>query len=183
MNMTERTTKNKPIEAISIYFNKMKGASRKDTGFDYVDSLISAAGVFIAVGVICLLAFSFHYSVIMGPLGATCVLVFVAHKGPLSQPRQIIGGHILSSIAGLSIWSIFGKDLFILTITLVVVLIIMAFTKTMHPPAAASALVAVNFETGWGVLFPVVIGVFLIVFISMVYNNLFPKRQYPQYWL
>lgn len=183
MNTIERPTKNKTIEAAIVYFNKMKGASRRDTGFDYIDSLISAAGVFIAVGVIFLLAFSFQYPMVIGPLGATCVLVFVAHKGPLSQPRQIIGGHLLSVLAGLTIWSIFGKSLFILTITLVIVLIIMSFTKTMHPPAAASALVTVNFETGWGILLPIVIGVFLIVFISMLYNNLFPKRQYPQYWL
>ena len=148
--LEEKTNKTKSYEAVSLYFNKMKGATRSQLGFDYIDSLISAVGVFLAVSVICLMAFSFQYPMVIGPLGASCVLAFVAHKGPLSQPRQIIGGHILSTIAGLSIWSIFGKSLFILTITLVVVLLLCHFTNTMHPPAAASALVAVNFETGWG---------------------------------
>ena len=144
MQKTEKALKSAPapIEGINVYFNKMKGVSRSQSGFDYLDSLISAVGVFLAVSVIVLMAFSFQYPMVIGPLGASCVLAFVAHKGPLSQPPQIIGGHILSTIAGLSIWSIFGKSLFILTITLVVVLIIMSLTKTMPPPAAASALVA-----------------------------------------
>ena len=119
----------------------------------------------------------------MGPLGASCVLIFAAHSGPLSQPRQVIGGHILSTTIGLVIWSIFGKSLSIIVITLVIVLIVMSLTKTIHPPAAASALVAINFETGWGYLIPIVIGTLFIVFIAMIYNNLFPKRQYPKHWL
>ena len=119
----------------------------------------------------------------MGPLGASCILVFAAHNGPLSQPRQVIGGHILSTVTGLIIWSIFGKSLFIIIISLVVVLILMSLTKTIHPPAAASALVAINFETGWGYLVPIVIGVSFIIVISLLYNNLFSKRKYPKHWL
>lgn len=126
--LEEKTNKTRPHEAVTLYFNKMKGATRSQAGFDYIDSLISAVGVFLAVSVVCFMAFSIHYP-------------------------------------------------------MVIVLMIMSITKTMHPPAAASALVAVNFETGWGILLPIVIGVIFIVFISMFYNNLFPKRQYPQYWI
>ena len=171
------------LEGLSVYLNKMKGVSRQETRFDYIDSLISATGVFLSISIICFLAVFFHYPMAMGPLGASCILVFAAHNGPLSQPRQVIGGYILSTVIGLIIWSIFGKSLFIITISLAVVLIVMSLTKTIHPPAAASALVAINFETGWGYLIPIVIGIFLLVFISMLYNNLFPKRQYPRHWL
>ncbi len=118
----------------------------------------------------------------MGPLGASCILVFAAHSGPLSQPRQVIGGHILSTTIGLIAWSIFGKSIVIIVITITIVLILMSLTKTVHPPAAASALVAINFEPGWGYLIPITIGIVLIVLISMLYNNLFPKRQYPKHW-
>ncbi len=186
MNIFEKSNENiktQSVEGLSVYLNKMKGEAREETRFDYIDALISATGVFLAVSIICFLAVSFSYPMAMGPLGASCVLVFAAHNGPLSQPRQVIGGHILSTVTGLIIWSVFGKSLFIITVSLVVVLILMSFTKTIHPPAAASALVAINFETGWGYLIPIVIGVFLLVFISMLYNNLFPKRQYPKHWL
>lgn len=186
MNILEKSNKNiksQSLEGLSVYLNKMKGVARKETRFDYIDSLISATGVFLAVSIICYLAVSFGYPMAMGPLGASCILVFAAHSGPLSQPRQVIGGHILSTITGLAIWSIFGKSLSIIVITLVIVLILMSLTKTIHPPAAASALVAVNFETGWGYLITIVIGSFFIVLISLLYNNLFSKRQYPKHWL
>lgn len=186
MNLLEQSnekTKSKVSKFLSIYFNKMKGVTRKETRVDYIDSLVSATGVLLAVSIICFLAVSFGFPMAMGPLGASCILVFAAHNGPLSQPRQVIGGHILCTTLGIIIWSIFGKSIFIIVITLTCVLILMSLTKTIHPPAAASALVAINFEPGWGYLIPIVIGIHLIVLISMLYNNLFPKRQYPTHWL
>ena len=175
--------KSQSFERVFNYLNKMKGESRSETRFDYRDSLISATGVFLAVSTIGLLAVFFRYPMAIGPLAASCVLVFIAHSGPLSQPRQVIGGHILSTVAGLMIWSIFGKSLMIIVISLVIILILMLFTNTSHPPAAASALVAINFETGWGYLIPIIIGACLLVLISILYNNLFSKRQYPKHWL
>ncbi|WP_338472397.1 HPP family protein [Niallia sp. XMNu-256] len=186
MNSLEKSNteiKSRSFEGVSNYLNKMKGESRSEVKFDYIDSLISATGVFLAVSIICLLAVYFNYPMVIGPLGASCVLVFIAHSGPLSQPRQVIGGHILSTITGLLIWSIFGKSLFIIMISLVVVLILMSLTNTIHPPAAASALVAINFETGWGYLIPIIIGVLFLVLLAILYNNLFHNRQYPKYWL
>lgn len=186
MNLLEQSNnkiKNTFSENLSVYLNKMKGEARKETTISYVDALVSATGVLLAVSFICFLAVFYHYPMAMGPLAASCILVFAAHSGPLSQPRPIIGGHILSTTIGLISWSIFGKSIPIIIITLTIVLILMSLTKTIHPPAAASALVAINFETGWGYLIPITIGALLIVIISILYNNLFPKRQYPKHWL
>ena len=187
MNLLEHSTSNEKVksrfsENLSAYINKMKGVARKETRVDYIDSLVSATGVLLAVSIICFLAVFFNYPMAMGPLGASCILVFAAHSGPLSQPRQVIGGHMLSTTIGLISWSIFGKSIVIIVITITIVLILMSLTKTVHPPAAASALVAINFEPGWGYLIPITIGIVLIVLISMLYNNLFPKRQYPKHW-
>lgn len=175
--------KSQSFEGLFNYLSKMKGENRSETRFDYIDSLISATGVFLAVSIIGLLAVFFRYPMAIGPLAASCVLVFIAHSGPLSQPRQVIGGYILFTATGLIIWSVFDKSLMIIIISLVIVLILMSLTNTIHPPAAASALVAINFETGWGYLIPIIIGACLLVFISILYNNLFSNRQYPKYWL
>jgi len=63
------------------------------------------------------------------------------------------------------------------------VLILMILTKTVHPPAAASAIVAINTQAGWGYLGIIMICAFVVVLISTVYNNLFQDRQYPRYWV
>lgn len=39
----------------------------------------------------------------IGSLGATAVLLFAAPEGPLSQPRHLIGGHVISAIVGVCV--------------------------------------------------------------------------------
>ncbi len=46
----------------------------------------------------------------MAPFGASCVLAFGVWNAPLSQPRNIIGGHLISTFIGLSIYHLFGNE-------------------------------------------------------------------------
>lgn len=168
---------------VLTYFKKMKGDVKRQGKIDYIDSLVSVLGGFIAMIAIGFVAIYLKYPMALAPLGASCVLVFLMHKGPLSQPRQVIGGHFLSTITALIVWSIIGHSLLTIGIVIAIVLMIMLLTDTFHPPAAASALVAVNFELGWGFLLMVTLGTLLLVAVSTFYNNLFQKRQYPKHWL
>ncbi|MEJ9227981.1 HPP family protein [Peribacillus butanolivorans] len=179
----EKNWNNQPNIGLKAYLKKMKGETRDKDRIDYIDSFVSAIGGLIAIIIISFVAVYLGYPMALAPLGASCVIVFGAHKGILSQPRNVIGGHIISTTSALIIWSIFGKSLFIIGLVLAIVLLIMTLTKTVHPPAAASALVAVNSQAGWGFLISIAIGTILLVFISMIYNNLFQARQYPKHWL
>ena len=61
------------------------------------DSIIGFIGGFIAIS---LLVFFAKYSGnlwIAAPFGASCVLVFGLWNAPLSQPRNVIGGHLSKS--------------------------------------------------------------------------------------
>ncbi|KHF40578.1 hypothetical protein LQ50_08640 [Halalkalibacter okhensis] len=165
------------------YVKKMKGVSVQDPNVRLTDSLISAGGGLIAMILISILAVSLGYPMALGPIGASCLLVFAAYEGPFSQPRHIIGGHILSTVAALSIWDLFGRSHITIGITLAVVVLLMLITKTMHPPAAASAIVAINTQTGWGMLLTIIISAIIVVVISVLYNNLFENRTYPRRWI
>src|SRR5512135_53271 len=46
---------------------------------------------------------------LMAPFGATCVLAFGIPDSPLAQPRNIVGGHLLSSLIGLVFLALFGN--------------------------------------------------------------------------
>jgi CBS-domain-containing membrane protein len=179
----EKSWSNQLIIGLTAYLKKMKGEATKEDRIDYIDSLISATGGLIAIIIIGLVAVNLGYPMALGPLGASCLLVFCAHKGQLSQPRHVFGGHLFSTTIALITWSILGKSLFTIGLVLAIVLILMILTKTLHPPAAASAFVAVNSQAGWGFLITVVMGTFLLIIISIIYNNLFQTRQYPQRWL
>lgn len=171
------------VYRLTAYIKKMRGQAKREARIDFADSVISATGGLIAISLLSFLAFSLGYSMALAPIGASCVLVFGAHKSPLSQPRPVVGGHFISAASALFIWDVFGKSLYTIAIALAIVLILMALTQTVHPPAAASALVAINSEAGWGFLGPIVVCTILLVIISTVYNNLFQTRQYPKYWL
>ncbi|MFC0471428.1 HPP family protein [Halalkalibacter kiskunsagensis] len=165
------------------YISKMKGVSAQDQSVRIIDSLVSAGGGLIAMTIISILAVSLSYPMALGPIGASCLLVFAAHEGPFSQPRHIIGGHLLSTVTALSIWDVFGRSHITIGITLAIVVILMIITRMMHPPAAASAIVAINSQAGWGLLLTIVLSAVIVVGISVLYNNLFESRNYPKRWI
>lgn len=161
----------------------MKGETIFKSKLNYVDLVVSSVGCLIAMSLISVVAISLGYPMALGPIGASCLLSFGAHTGPFSQPRHIIGGHFITTLAALIIWHIFGGGFLTIGITLAVVIILMVLTGTIHPPAAASAIVAINSSAGWGFIPCIIICSVLLVIISLFYNNLFQTRQYPKYWL
>ena len=85
---------------------------------------------------------------LIGSFAATAVLVYAAPEGPLSQPRNVVGGHAVSAFIGMCIYKLsvqweFG---FWLSAPLAVSLAIVAMqvTKTLHPPGGATAMIIVS---------------------------------------
>jgi CBS-domain-containing membrane protein len=169
-------------QRLTTYIKKMKGETIFKSRLNYVDLMISSFGCLFAMSMISIIAISIGYPMALGPLGASCLLIFGAHNGPFSQPRHIIGGHLIATLAALIIWNIFDGSFFIIGITLAVVIILMVLTGTIHPPAAASAIVAINSGAGWGFIACMIICSIFLVIISLFYNNLFQSRRYPKYW-
>ena len=59
----------------------------------------------------------------------------------------------------------------------------MVYLKVMHPPAASNPLVALFMDLSFDfVLFPVVTGSILIIFMSVLINRFILKRNYPAKW-
>jgi hypothetical protein len=88
---------------------------------------------------------SLHYwtdlTGLIGSFGATAVLLYDAIDSPLSQPRNLIGGHVLSALVGCSVHVLLGASAPWLGCALAVSLSIMLMdlTKTLHPPGGATA--------------------------------------------
>jgi CBS-domain-containing membrane protein len=165
------------------YIKKMRGETTFKSSLNYGELLISSAGCLFAMCLISVIAIYLGYPMALGPIGASCLLIFGAHNGPFSQPRHIIGGHLFSTFASLVIWDMFGRNFLTIGITLAIVIILMVLTNTIHPPAAASAIVAMNTGAGWGFILCIILCSLCLLAISLLYNNLFQTRQYPKYWL
>lgn len=162
----------------------------KETLIDYKEHFWSFAGAFIGIGIIAFLqSFSLleqENVFLIGSFGASSVLIYGAIQSPLAQPRNLIGGHLVSAIIGVSIFKIF-PDILWLSAPLAVSLSIVAmqYTKTLHPPGGATALIAVS-STGkipelgyWYVISPVLSGCIILLAVALVFNNITKHRCYP----
>lgn len=129
---------------------------------------------------------------LIGSFGASAVLVYGAPLAEFSQPRNLVGGHFVCALVGVSVFVMVGDNP-LLSAPLAVSLSVVAmhFTRTLHPPGGATALIAViggasvN-ELGFLYAFaPVLVSSLVLLIVALVVNNLSsnPKRHYPVYWI
>jgi CBS-domain-containing membrane protein len=131
----------------------------------------------------------FGLTMIIGSFGASAVLIYGAPRSPLAQPRNLIGGHVLSAVIGVAVFQFFGNQLW-LAAALAVSLSIAAMhlTKTLHPPGGATALIAVIggqsvHELGYFyVLMPTALGAAVMLLVALIVNNIPAGRRYPEFW-
>ena len=162
----------------------------KETLIDYKENLWSFLGSFIGIGLIAFAQTKFvetndNYFLI-GSFGASSVLIYGAIQSPLAQPRNLIGGHLISAFIGVTVQKILPEMIW-LTAPLAVSLAIvgMQITKTLHPPGGATALIAIIGSEkikhlGFMYLVsPVLTGVITLLFVALIFNNLTSNRKYP----
>ncbi|KQT17445.1 HPP family protein [Chryseobacterium sp. Leaf404] len=162
----------------------------RETLVDYREHFWSFLGAFFGIGLIAF--FQSHYLLqeenvfLIGSFGASSVLIYGAIQSPLAQPRNLIGGHVLSALVGVTVYQIV-PDILWLSAPLAVAfsIVLMQYTKTLHPPGGATALIAVT-STGkipemgyWYVLSPVLSGCLILLLVALVFNNMTKNRTYP----
>ena len=129
-------------------------------------------------------------AMMIGSFGATAVLLFGAMRSPLAQPRNVIGGHVISAIVGVTCALILGGQPWLAgAVAVASAIALMHLTRTLHPPGGATALSAVIgsaeiHRLGFiYVLAPVAVGALAMLAVALVLNNLGAGRRYPEVWL
>ncbi|WP_425270158.1 HPP family protein [Leptospira kemamanensis] len=123
------------------------------------------------------------HSLLIGSFGATAVLLFAVPDAPLSQPRNLIGGHLLSATIAVILVQTIGTNFFTLGFSVGLSILVMYLTHTLHPPGGATALIGVIGGVGVEfIFFPVMVGVILLLLNALVVNNLVHHRKYPVAW-
>ncbi|MES2207603.1 MAG: HPP family protein [Pseudomonadota bacterium] len=126
---------------------------------------------------------AFSFSFMLGSFAGTCAYIFGYPELPFSQPRNILGGHFISALISLILFSALGTQVWIVCIAISTSIALMMYTGTMHPPAATNPLIIVLTPTAWSILFsPILIGCLIIICAGYIYNNLANPKSYPKYW-
>lgn len=129
---------------------------------------------------------------LIGSFGASAVLIYGAPSAELSQPRNLVGGHVLSAIIGVTVFMLIGESSIMASpLAVSLAIVAMHLTRTLHPPGGATALIAVTggdkvHALGYSyVICPVLVGSLILLLVALLVNNLSrnPKRHYPVYWL
>lgn len=166
------------------YVKKMTGQGQAGSPRGNVADIVTAGvGGFVSISVLLLLTYLTDAEWLMASLGASCVLVFGAWTAPFSQPRNIIGGHLLSGIIALSFSSLFGNHPIVISLAVAVTMMAMMLTKTVHPPAGGNPIIIIMGGYDWSYLVePLLIGAVVIVIFAVIINNARQNRHYPLFW-
>jgi CBS-domain-containing membrane protein len=126
---------------------------------------------------------------LIGSFGASAVLLYGAPQAEFSQPRNLVGGHVLSALIGITLYKLFPEPVALVSALAVALSIIaMHATRTLHPPGGATALIATLgtpeiSRLGYGyVLMPATLGPLLLLLVALLVNNLPKTRRYPEVW-
>jgi CBS-domain-containing membrane protein len=175
------------------YFQKMKGGGQSPPQVSPAEVLWSWIGSFLGLAAVSLLHFNLldqtGLMMIIGSFGASAVLIYGAIRSPLAQPRNLLGGHVLSAIIGVTAFQLLGGQPWLAAAMAVSTSIaLMHLTKTLHPPGGATALIAVIggesvHNLGYlYVVIPTALGASVMLIVALLVNNIPKARKYPEFW-
>ena len=157
---------------ILVFLSKMKGQAENPLQVNMKDVIAAFIGGFITLLILISLTTNTSTNWLIAPFGASCTLAFGVWNSPLSQPRNIIGGHVISSLVGIIIYQLFGNEPWTIALAVGLAIALMMLTKTTHPPAGADPIVVIIGGYQWGYLLtPVLVGSVVIVILALLINN------------
>lgn len=179
-----------PIKKIKKSYHKGRYIVYKETLIDKKEHFWAFFGALVGMGLISYLQYLVFpkgdYIFMIGSFGASSVLIFGIIQSPLAQPRNLIGGHVLSAIVGVTVQKMIPDYLWIAApLAVALSIIVMQMSKTLHPPGGATALIAVTGSPQlialgyWYVLSPVLSGALILFVTAYLVNNIPHHRQYP----
>jgi CBS domain-containing membrane protein len=178
-----------PRKRIRKHYRRARYVLYRETLIDAKEHILTFIGSFIGIGLIGLLNSKYLVAsdnlYLIGSFGASSVLIYGIINSPLAQPRNLIGGHLISAIIGVTVAKFFSGEAWLACALAVSISIVaMQITKTLHPPGGATALIAVigseKIKTlGYMyVLSPVLSGIMILFLVALIFNNL-RHRRYP----
>ncbi|MEU6169038.1 HPP family protein [Streptomyces tanashiensis] len=144
--------------------------------------LVSTAGAVTALLLLVAVGTLLHQPLLIPPLAASMALVAGAPDLPLSQPRSVLGGQLLSALTGFVVLAVAGPGLWGAAVAGGLALGVMMLARTPHSPAAATAvIVALQAPPFWSFLGLLALASLILVAVGLGAARV-AGRTYPAYW-
>jgi CBS-domain-containing membrane protein len=145
------------------------------------EALLAGLGGTLTIGVLAICARIAVTPLIIAPFGVSCVLLFAVPASPLAQPRNVIGGHMLSALIGLAVVAAMGPSPVAMAVAVGLAIAAMRLTGTLHPPAGADPIVVIAAGAPWWFFaVPVGVGAAVLVASAIVYHRFVTGLAYPK---
>lgn len=184
---------NRVLTRAKAYFAKMKGTPPAEVEIFPVEVFWSFVGSVAGMLLLTWCNWSLFQRVddllLMSTFGASSMLLFGAPQVPFAQPRNVVGGHAVSALVGITVYTALGETSYLAPALAVSgAIAAMHLTGTLHPPGGGTALMMATgcpavVEFGYrAALFPVMTGASILVAVALITNNLARDRRYPVSW-
>lgn len=162
----------------------------KETLVDFKEHFWTFLGSFCGIGIIGLLndrlLTASDNLFLIGSFGASSVLIYGVINSPMAQPRNLIGGHLICALVGVTFYKLLPDQIWLSSaLSVSISIVLMQITKTLHPPGGATALIAnigsekIHSLGYLYVLSPVLTGAIILLIVAIFFNNRTSHRQYP----
>ena len=183
----------RPLEA---YLSRMRGIPRSYVRPGAQAMVVTFCATFIAIFVISIPSIYGDAPLstrvfLIGSFGASATLLYAVPQAEFAQPRNIVFGQLISAFMGVTAYKLVGGDVGIAGgLAVASATVVMQITGCIHPPAGATALIAVLgpakvHDLGYVfVITPVLIATLIILIFGLALLNLSPdkSRHYPVSW-
>lgn len=137
------------------------------------NALLAGLGALCAIAVTGALSVHAGMPLLIAPFGASCVLLFSVPASPLSQPMNVVGGHLLSSATAIALHMVLPGSWWAAALAVGLAITLMALLRITHPPAGADPLLIFAADPNWAFLvMPVGVGAVSLVIIAAVFHRL-----------
>jgi len=165
----------------------MSSSDRKDALTNsrqrLIDIVWSAIGAAVAIALALWLVADESSLFLLASLGGSTVFLFALTDAEAAQPFALFGGHLGAATIGIICFQLFGDALWVSVLAVVLSMVFMVITRTIHPPAGANPLSMVHYHAGFQALLkPVGLGVLMLFLAAMVWSRLRPGKRYPSKW-
>ena len=149
---------------------------------NFFKALIAGLFSFITISALTLLTYKTEFGIfLIASFGSTMVLLYGYPESPLTHPKNIFFGHLVSSLAGLFFLYFIPLPLYLiipLAVGLAVFLMIML--NITHPPAGGNPIIVIMGSVSLDyIINPIISGTIIVLIFGVILNRIILKKNYP----
>ncbi len=146
------------------------------------------AGIFSAITIAALTLLTYKTQLgifLIASFGSSMVLLYGYPESPFAQPKNILFGHLLTTICGMFFLYFIPLPIYII-IPMAVGLGVasMIILGVTHPPAGGNPIIVIIGSVSYDYLLsPIILGSIIVLVFGIVINKFVLKKKYPQKWI